>query len=102
MAESKIKYMMNVTGVETGITGISAVKCGRIVTLANANTPAKTATAGTTLWTLPAELRPALQQDITDTFSKKRLAITTDGSINAIEALSNNVTRFSVTYISRQ
>ena len=79
---------------------MSAVKCGHVVTLNDNNTGAYTAAAGDVLFTLPSELRPYRQVDFLDSYAKKRFVLGTDGTLTVREAISNQMFRFTITYLA--
>lgn len=101
MASSVIKNQNTVIEIPTGITGIRVIKVGRVITLLNNNTGSVNAQAGDVLWTLPRDAAPNIPVDFVDAYSKHRITINDDGTIQAKEAITS-YTRFTVTYISKQ
>jgi hypothetical protein len=87
-------------GIGTGVSGVNATKCGHVVTLSNFNTPVWTLASDGIAYTLPVALRPYLMVDILDTYSKKRFQLGTDGTLRAKTAISNEMIRFTITYIA--
>ena len=86
-------------GAGTSIT-VEIRKAGEIVVVTFIN-GSFTASADTTILTIPLGYRPNRKIDVLDTYGKKRLLIDTDGTVKCKEALNSDPVRGSFTYIAQ-
>lgn len=87
-------------GIATGIAGLSAVKCGHVVTLNAFNTDTYTVAADGVVFNLPESLRPFVTVDFRDTFLQKRFQLFSNGNLVSKEALNSGMFRFTITYLA--
>ena len=88
------------TAVSTGVIGLGAIKCGKIILLTSFNTGQITANANETIWTLPRGLAPLTYPvQIYNIYGDTRLILDIDGTIKTTTALNGVYVRFTVMYI---